>query len=116
MSAIVKFVAPAELLFQPGNEKENAATKEDAKRVGPTSLCEPGGKFGKLSAKAPVPQVARVEMLVLTLFLLIAVVAIISCSLNYLVCLKAMLFDMWPRKRSAAAGRESDECLAWWSR
>ncbi len=68
MSAIVKFVAPAELLFQPGNEKENAATKEDAKRVGPTSLCEPEGKFWKLSAKAPVPQVARVEMLVLTLF------------------------------------------------
>ncbi len=88
MSAIVKFVAPAELLFQPGNEKENAATKEDAKRVGPTSLCEPEGKFWKLSAKAPVPQVARVEM----------------------------LFDMWPRKRSAAAGSESDECLAWWSR
>ena len=82
MSAIVKFVAPAELLFQPGNEKENAATKEDAKRVGPSSPCEPEGKFWKLSAKAPVPQVARIEMLVLTLFLLIAVLAVISCFIE----------------------------------
>ena len=79
MSAIVKFVAPAELLSQPGDEKENAATKEDAKRLGPSSLCETEAKFWKLSAKAPVPQAARIEMLVLALFLLIAVVAIISC-------------------------------------
>jgi hypothetical protein len=79
MSAIVKFVAPAELLSQLGDEKEIAATKEDAKRLGPSSLCEPEAKFCKLSTKAPVPQAARIEMLVLALFLLIAVVAIISC-------------------------------------
>jgi len=79
MSAIVKLVAPAELLFQPGDEKENAATNKDAKRVEPSSLCEPEAKFWKLSSKTPIPQGVRIEMFVLALFLLIAVVAIISC-------------------------------------
>ena len=79
MSAILKLVAPAELLFQPGEQKENAAGKEEAKRVGPSSLCKPEAKLWNLSSKAPVPQVVRIEMFVLALFLLIAVVAIISC-------------------------------------
>ena len=79
MSAIVKLVAPAELLFQPGDEKENAATNKDAKRVEPSSLCEPEAKFWQLSSKTPIPQGVRIEMFVLALFLLIAVVAIISC-------------------------------------
>ena len=79
MSAIMKLVAPAELLFQPGEEKENAATKEEAKRVGPSSLCKPEAKFWKLSSEATVPQVVRIELFVLALFLLIAVVAIMSC-------------------------------------
>ncbi len=77
MSAIVKLVAPAELLFQSGEQKENAATKQEAKRVGPSSLCKPEAKFWKLSSEAR--QVARIEMFVLALFLLIAVVAIMSC-------------------------------------
>jgi hypothetical protein len=55
MSAIVKLVAPAELLFQPGDEKENAATNKDAKRVEPSSLCEPEAKFWQLSSKTPIP-------------------------------------------------------------
>jgi hypothetical protein len=79
MSAIVKLLAPAELLFQSGDQKENAATKEEAKRLGPSSLCEPEAKFWNLSSKASVPQVVRIELFVLALFLLVAVVGIISC-------------------------------------
>ena len=66
-------------MFQPGDEKENAATKEEAKRVEPSPFYEPEAKFWKLSSKAPVPQVALIEMFVLALFLLIAVVTIITC-------------------------------------
>ena len=87
MSAIVKFVAPAELLFQPDDQKENAATKEEAENLEPSLLYEPEAKFWRLPSKTPVPKGVRIEMFVLGLFLLIAVVAIICCftELSHLV-------------------------------
>jgi hypothetical protein len=80
MSAIIQLVAPAELLFQPSDRKENATAKEKAKCVTPGSLCESEPNFWKLSSEAAAAdKPAFIDTLVLALFLLMAIVSTASC-------------------------------------
>ncbi len=79
MSAIMKFVAPAELLFQPVEEKKSVSPNREAKLSGPSPICQPEEGFWKLAAPAAAPNFVIIEGLVLALFLVLAFAGIISC-------------------------------------
>jgi hypothetical protein len=79
MSAIIKFVAPAELLFQPVEEKKRVSANREARLPSPSSICEPERRFWKLAARTASPKFAIIEGLVLGLFLVLALVAIVAC-------------------------------------
>jgi hypothetical protein len=78
MSAIIKFAPPAEVLFQPA-EKKSLFPNREPKPVRLSSIREPEQRFWKLSAQAHSPQFAMIELLVLVLFLVVALVGIVSC-------------------------------------
>jgi hypothetical protein len=72
MSATIKLVAPAALLVQPGDDKKSIVAKRQIK------FCEPEQRLWKLSARAASPRFAIIEVLILVLFLVLAIVAIVS--------------------------------------
>jgi hypothetical protein len=78
MSAIIKFAPPAEVLFQPA-EKKSLFAKREPKPIRLSSICEPEQRLWKLSAQAVSPRFAMVELFVLALFLVAALVGIVSC-------------------------------------
>lgn len=80
MSAIIKLVAPGELLLQPRTEEKHpsAIEKENAVQR-PSSIGEPEQRLWKLSTHAPSPKSAIIEVLVLVLFLALALAATIDC-------------------------------------
>jgi len=45
----------------------------------PISICEPGRRLWKLSARAASPRFAIIEVFILVLFLMLALVVIVSC-------------------------------------
>jgi hypothetical protein len=78
MSAIVEFVPPAEVLFQPADKKSLFANRELRPiRLGLIGESEP--RFWRLSAQAVSPKLAMIEIFVLMLFLAVALVGVISC-------------------------------------
>jgi hypothetical protein len=79
MSAIIRLVAPAELLFQPTDDKKSTVAKREIKVFEPSSICEPEQRFSKLSARAASPRFAIIEVFFLVLFLVLALVGIVSC-------------------------------------
>jgi hypothetical protein len=79
MSATIKFVAPGELLFQPADDKKSVVANPEIKVFEPSSVCEPEQGFWKLSAGAASPKFAIVEVFILVLFLVLALVGILSC-------------------------------------
>ncbi len=81
MSSTIKLVAPAALLFQPGDDKKSIVANREIKFFGPNSICEPEQRFWKLSARAASPRFAIIEVLILilVLFLVLALVGIVSC-------------------------------------
>jgi hypothetical protein len=78
MCAIVEFVPPAELLFQPG-EKESLFADRELRPVRLGLIGESEPRFWRLSAQAVSPKVAMIEIFVLMLFLAVALVGVISC-------------------------------------
>lgn len=79
MSAIIKFVAPADLLFQPGHEKSAAATEqEEAIQLG--TIGEPNPRFWKPPVRRASQTLATIELFVLLVFLILALAGILSCS------------------------------------
>ena len=78
MSAIIEFVPPAELLFQPADKKSPFANREP-KPVRLSPSYEPEQRLWKLSAQAVSPQFAVIELFVLVLFLVVALIGVISC-------------------------------------
>jgi hypothetical protein len=78
MSAIINFVAPPELLFQP-NEKKTLFANRISKPIRLGSIGEPEQPLWKLSGRAVSPKCAMIELFILVLFLLVAIVATISC-------------------------------------
>lgn len=78
MSAIIEFVPPAELLFQPADKKSPFANRKLRPiRLSPIVEAEP--RFWRLSARAVSPKLALIELFVLVLFLVVALVGVISC-------------------------------------
>jgi hypothetical protein len=77
MSAIIKFVAPADVLFEPGYEKSAIATQKRA--VKPGTIGEPERSFWKPPVRGASQTLATIEILVLMVFLILALAGIISC-------------------------------------
>jgi hypothetical protein len=73
MSAIVEFVAPAEMLFQPAGTKSLFANRE------PRPIRASEQRIWKLSAQAASPKFAVIESFVLGLFVPGALVGVLSC-------------------------------------
>ena len=78
MSAIVEFVAPAEMLFQPAG-KESLFTNRKPRPIPLRPIRASEQRLWKLSAQAVAPQFAMVELFVLALFLVVALVGVASC-------------------------------------
>ncbi len=57
MSSTIKLVAPAALLFQPGDDKKSIVANAEIKVFEPNSICEPEQRLWKLSARAASPRV-----------------------------------------------------------
>jgi hypothetical protein len=87
MSAIIRFVAPAELLLQAGDDKRSVVANREIKLLEPSSICEPEQRFWKLSSRAASPKFAISEVFILVLFLALALVGIVSCfaELSHLI-------------------------------
>ena len=78
MSAIIQFVTPVEVLFRPAN-KERPFTNREPKPIRPSSIHQPEQRLWKLSARAASPKFAVIESFVLAIFLLVALVGVLSC-------------------------------------
>ena len=78
MSAMIQFVPPAEVLFQPADKKSRFA-KREPKPIRPSSIHEPEQRLWKLSSHAISSQFAMTEFLVLGLFLAAGLIEVISC-------------------------------------
>ena len=78
MSAIIEFVPPAELLFQP-TKKESLFANREPKPFRLSPSYEPQQRLWKLSAQTVPSQFAVIELFVLMLFLAVALVGVISC-------------------------------------
>jgi hypothetical protein len=89
MSAIIKFVPPTDLLFQPGHERSAAATQKE-KATGPGTIGESEGRFWR----PPIRGASQTsgEVFVLMVFLILALTAIFNCfaQLYYLLDTEAV--------------------------
>jgi hypothetical protein len=88
MSTIIKFVAPADLLFQPGHEKSAAATQKE-KATEPGTIGEPERRFWEPPVRGASQTRATIEIFVLVVFLLLALAGILSCSAELYYLLKS---------------------------
>jgi hypothetical protein len=79
MSAMIKFVAPVELLFQPVENKESAAANREAKPSGPSSICESERRWWQLPVPVASTKFAVIEVFALVLLLVLALAAIVAC-------------------------------------
>jgi hypothetical protein len=78
MSAIIQFVAPAEVFFPPA-KKESPFANRESKPIQLSPILEPEHRFWKLPAQAVAPQSVMIEFFVLLLFLAVALVGVVSC-------------------------------------
>jgi hypothetical protein len=79
MSVMIKFVAPSEFLFQPGDDKKSVVANREIKFCETISICEPEQRLWKLAAPGASPRLAIIEVFILVLFLVLALVGIVSC-------------------------------------
>jgi hypothetical protein len=79
MSTIIKFVAPADRLLQPADDKKSFAADPEIKFCEPSVMCKPGQRFWKLSARAASPKFAIIEISIPVLFLALALVGMVNC-------------------------------------
>jgi hypothetical protein len=84
MSAIIKFLAPTDLLFRPGHERSAAATQKE-KAIEPGAIGESEGRFWKPPIRGASQMLA--EAFVLVVFLILALAGIFNClaQLYYLL-------------------------------
>jgi hypothetical protein len=78
MSVIIKFVAPTDLLFQPGHEKSAVATRKE-KTTEPGTIHEPERRFWTPPVRGASQTFATIEVFVLVVFLILALTGILSC-------------------------------------
>ena len=79
MSAIIKFVAPVELSFQPADDKKSVAANREITFFEPSPIREPERRFWNLSERAASRNFAMIEVFSFVLFLVLALVGIVSC-------------------------------------
>ena len=79
MAAIIKFVAPGELLFHSDAKEKPSPAKQKEKAIQPSSIDEPEQRLWQLSAYATSPKSAIIELFILVLFLALALAATIDC-------------------------------------
>jgi hypothetical protein len=77
MSAIIKFVSPAELLFQP--EATYIPARREIKFATPARVPESEKPFWKAATPTRPSAFAIAELTVLALFLVLGIVGIVSC-------------------------------------
>ena len=84
MSAIIKLVAPTDLLFRLGHERSAAATQKE-KAIEPEAIGESEGRFWKPPIRGESQMLA--EAFVLVVFLILALAGIFNClaQLYYLL-------------------------------
>ena len=78
MSAIVEFITPAELSFQPAG-KRSLFKHLEPKPIGLNSIREPDLPLWKLSARAVSPKLALIDLFILIVFLVVALTGTTSC-------------------------------------
>jgi hypothetical protein len=78
MSTIIKFVAPADLLFPPA-QRESALAGPESKPIRLGSIRTPEERFWKLPGQALPSQFGLIELFVLVLFVVVAVSGVVSC-------------------------------------
>jgi hypothetical protein len=79
MAAIVKLVAPSQLLLQPEAKEKRLPAREKGNAIEPSRISEPERLWWKLSPRIAWPKSAIIDVLVLGLFLVFALVAILDC-------------------------------------
>ena len=57
MSAIIKFVATAKPFFQAADDEKSVVANREIRVFGPSSICEPGQRFWKLSRTCSLSKV-----------------------------------------------------------
>jgi hypothetical protein len=78
MSAIIEFVASGEQLSQPV-KKESLFANRELRPIRPGLIGESEPRFWRRPARAVSPKLALIESFVLVLFLVVALVGVISC-------------------------------------
>jgi hypothetical protein len=78
MSAVIQFVAPAEVFFPPASKKSLSANRK-LRPIRLDSIGELKQRFWQLSARANSIQLAMIEWFVLVLFLAVALIGLVSC-------------------------------------
>jgi hypothetical protein len=78
MSAIIEFVASGEQLSQPV-KKESLFANRELRPIRPGLIGESEPRFWRRPARAVSPKLALIESFVLLLFLVVALVGVISC-------------------------------------
>ena len=79
MSGTIKLAAPAALLFQPADEKKKFSGNRNAHFSRPSPICESELQWWKPPVRFATPMFAMIEMFVLVLFLVLTVIATMSC-------------------------------------
>ena len=78
MSAIIEFITPAELSFQPVG-KRNLFKHLEPNPIRLNSIREPELRLWKLSAQAVSPKLALIDLFILIVFLAVTLTGTISC-------------------------------------
>ena len=78
MSAIIEFITPAELSFQPAGKRSQFEHLEP-KPIRLSSIRESDLRLWKLSAQAVSPKFAPIDLFILIVFLVVALIETISC-------------------------------------
>ena len=78
MSAIIEFITPAELSFQPA-EKGSLFEHLEPKPIRLNSIPEPELRLWKLSAQVVSSKFAPIDLFILIVFLVVALIGTISC-------------------------------------
>ena len=79
MAAIIRVVAPSELLLQSAAKEERSAETHKQNAIQLNPITEGKRRWWKLSARTASPKSAIIEVLVLIWFLALALTATIEC-------------------------------------
>jgi hypothetical protein len=79
MSAIIKFVAPVDLLFQPVQRERVSVNNSECELIWLEPIRAPEERFWKLPGQAVPSRVAMIELFVVVFFAVVALAGVVSC-------------------------------------